>query len=374
MRIYWYWPHPHRNPSPLAKAILRGDDELTVQALSAYRGEAIRTRFDDYEVIRDLPDPACPGGRKLLHFIHRAANFYKRLRARERLVGSQRFDIAHIQTLQYEIDWLLLPRLRRQAKVIGVVHDVRPHVRRFPFHIETYLLKRLYSARSLDALIVYHDILKKQLETEFGIEAGRIHTVPHPLLASDIERPLIASDERTVLFFGSFRKNKGIPVLVEAIESIMPRAGTKFIFAGRGDSNLENLVRDAAARRQDVIAEIGQISPVRKRELFLTASLVVLPYTRFNSQSGVLADAYQHCVPLVVTDVGALGPTVKDDKTGLVVRPCDVEALAGAITCALDDRHQTEEFRKAIESARNKHSYEKVGLLMRRIYEVVLSA
>ena len=59
--------------------------------------------------------------------------------------------------------------------------------------------------------------------------------------------------------------------------------------------------------------------------MFSRASWVLLPYVSFHSQSGVLADAYTYRVPLVVTDVGAIGPTVRSDGTGFVVPPGEGE-------------------------------------------------
>ena len=51
----------------------------------------------------------------------------------------------------------------------------------------------------------------------------------------------------------------------------------------------------------------------------------------------MLQDAYAHHVPLVVSDVGALGETVRDDRTGWVVTPGDVDGLAATLLAAIRD-------------------------------------
>lgn len=66
-------------------------------------------------------------------------------------------------------------------------------------------------------------------------------------------------------------------------------------------------------------------------QLFREAWGVVLPYETFSSQSGGLHDASGHGRPVVVTDVGALGATVRHDGTGAVVTVDDAEALAAAL-------------------------------------------
>ena len=80
--------------------------------------------------------------------------------------------------------------------------------------------------------------------------------------------------------------------------------------------------------------EVGYATAERKGELYASADLVVLPYTTFASQSAVLQDAYAHRVPLVVSDVGALGETVRGDHTGWVVAPGECRrARADAPRC-----------------------------------------
>jgi glycosyltransferase involved in cell wall biosynthesis len=80
------------------------------------------------------------------------------------------------------------------------------------------------------------------------------------------------------------------------------------------------------------------VPEARKHELFRACDLVVLPYETFASQSGVLHDAYAHRRPVVVTDVGALGASVRADRSGWVVAPRAPAALATAIAAALADR------------------------------------
>ena len=76
------------------------------------------------------------------------------------------------------------------------------------------------------------------------------------------------------------------------------------------------------------------------------ARLVVLPYTFFASQSGVLHQALAHRRPVVATDVGALGECVRRWGIGTVVPPDDEEALADGIEHALEP----DNYRAAVEA------------------------
>ena len=115
-------------------------------------------------------------------------------------------------------------------------------------------------------------------------------------------------------------------------------------------------------------------SAARKDALHAGADLIVLPYTSFASQSGVLYDAYSHAVPLVVSDVGVVGVTVREEETGWVVPPGDAAALASAVTTALRDgpaRGRASAAQRAIAATRTP---ELTGARIRQVYENTIAA
>ena len=72
------------------------------------------------------------------------------------------------------------------------------------------------------------------------------------------------------------------------------------------------------------------VSDEKRAELFRRASVVVLPYIEA-SQSFIISIAYRFGKPVVATTVGGLPQMVDDGKTGFLVPPRDVDALADAI-------------------------------------------
>ena len=84
--------------------------------------------------------------------------------------------------------------------------------------------------------------------------------------------------------------------------------------------------------------------------------MLVLPYTAFNSQSGVLTrDAYAAMRPVIATTVGALGRAVTTDGSGWLVPPGDVEALCAMlqhVAAAPDDYNATVEQMRSLVVAR----------------------
>jgi len=94
--------------------------------------------------------------------------------------------------------------------------------------------------------------------------------------------------------------------------------------------------------------------------LFKSSSLVVLPYSSFAAQSGVLHDALAQGLPVVVTDVGALGQSVRSWGIGQVVPPDDSGALADAIREILTP-NRYEEARRAVERVRSDLSWDRAA-------------
>ena len=372
MRILWYWPHPHAAPSPLALHTLRPGDSLTVQALPSHRGRTFGP-FTEYEVVRDLPDPTratSRAGRVVRPFTLAARRSHAR-RAQLR----RGFDLMHVQLLTHETDWLDLRTLPRRPAMLSMVHDVVPHAPS-PLgpRVDRVLLRRLYAERCAGDLVVFHRVLEQRLIAEFDVAPERVHVVPHPLDGSDVRIAVPTPPERPfVLFFGTLRANKGIEELLEATAELGSDPGFDVVVAGEGSPELERRVHAAAERCAHLRFEPGYVAGGRKAELFSSASAVVLPYTSFASQSGVLADSYAFRVPAIVSDVGALGASVREDGTGWVVRAPGPEALATAMTEAMLELANGRGFTAPLDAAAARHDFAAVGPRLRAIYDTVVA-
>lgn len=361
LRFHWYWPFARAEELEWARATVRPGEQIVVQVLDRDAAPPAQTS-SSLIVRRDLPDVdrTVRGWRWP---VSRTWTYRTRSSVRRRLWAEERFDLVHLHYVNRFTD----VTARFPHPLVMSVHDVVPHVSRLG-SAEHFLLRRLY--RRADALVVHHDRLGERLIAEFGIPAEMIHLVPHQVFpvgeALHHRRPEVD----TVLFFGALRPNKGIEVLPNLMHQLRG-ADVRLIVAGRGDSGLEAIVNDLAERDNRVRAEIGFATLERKRELFRQASVVVLPYTEFASQSGVLHDAYGHGRPVVVTDVGALGDTVREDGTGLVVPAHDSGALAGGICQALAEPNWST-YAAAARRVSEERSPVATGVRLRAVYDEVL--
>jgi glycosyltransferase involved in cell wall biosynthesis len=314
-----------------------------------------------------------------------ADRFYRSLSnslRRNRFAVREHFDVVHFQGVGTPLlDQFFLKPLRRHLPIVLTVHDVKPHYERF-------VSRASFIKRSLQIphrLIVHYDEGKRQLADHWGACADRIDVIPHGIMPlqnppdpTDARKKLnLPSDHQIILFFGGIRPNKGLEILLKALEIVKSRhRRVLLVIAGGllGRFNFEpysDMIRKA--NLSECVRTFIQFIPEEEVDYFFAASdLVVLPYLKFEAQSGVLLRTYAHKKPVVVSDIGAMGELVSSDKVGLVVEPGAVEPLAEAVINALDslDKFQS---RYSLE-LEDKYSWEHIAELTMCSYQAAISS
>ncbi len=191
--------------------------------------------------------------------------------------------------------------------------------------------RRLYER--FDAVVAHTEHSRVRLAQELGVDAERVHVIPHGAFAHLAELPPgpppFHTDKRVVLFFGLLRPYKGLDVLLQA---------------WRGVDDAELWI--VGMPRMDVAALLADAPPnvrlvprfVADDELpayFARADLVVLPYREIE-QSGVLFTALAFGKPLLVSDVGGFAEIAERGAAHAVV-PGDPAALHDALAGLLAD-------------------------------------
>lgn len=130
-----------------------------------------------------------------------------------------------------------------------------------------------------------------------------------------------------ILFFGLISSYKGLEYLCKAMTKIhVAHPDVKLIIAGGGKIyfNFENYAN------LDYIILINRYITVPELSGLLKSCLfTVCPY-KDATQSGVVQTAFTMGVPAIVTNVGALPIAVEDGITGLVIPPCNSDAIEDA--------------------------------------------
>ena len=87
---------------------------------------------------------------------------------------------------------------------------------------------------------------------------------------------------------------------------------------------------------------LAQLAGLLKNALF-----TVCPY-KDATQSGVVQTTFSMGTPIVASDVGNFAEAIENGKSGIIVPPCDVDALANAMDDLVDHSEKLESFRKYI--------------------------
>ncbi len=238
---------------------------------------------------------------------------------------------------------LLLARMRGMKTVV-TLHNVFSHERNCIADALDDLIIGL-----ADRLIVHGESGKKKLSELKGVDGRRISVIPPGLLRpgggkrmskKDARKRLgLGSGERIVLFFGNIRDYKGLDVLLKAFGSVAKEVGgARLMIAGQPweEWHKYRKIIDEEGLGDKIVKRLGFVKESEIERYFAASDLVVLPYKRFDSQSGVGGMALHFGRPVAVTRVGSLPDLAEDDK--LVAEPEDSEGLAKVIVGVLMDK------------------------------------
>jgi glycosyltransferase involved in cell wall biosynthesis len=149
-------------------------------------------------------------------------------------------------------------------------------------------------------------------------------------------------DPQRLLFFGVLRPNKGLLVLLEAMREL-PEFHLTIAGAPTDNEYLARIRKAISVLPEGRVELIPRFIPGSDiRGLFEANGTLLLPYTSFAAQSGVLSLAITYRTPVVVADTGALGETVSRFGLGEVVRPGDAADLARGVRQLLDPRRRSQ--------------------------------
>jgi glycosyltransferase involved in cell wall biosynthesis len=223
-------------------------------------------------------------------------------------------------------------------------------------------------------------------------ELAPAHVLPYPIEApppANGAGPAGAGRNGLVVgFYGNWYWGKGIETLLEALaaaraEGLDVRAriwGVPLPGGGRTGAGYRRSVERRLRRLSlDGVAELrGYLPAAAVAQGLRSCDAVVLPYRhsprmpRLASTSAALHEVLAGGVPVVASDVRALGETLEHGRTGLLVPPDDPRALLSALRRLHDDpalratlRQGAQEHARGLDAAR-------AGQVARRRYEALL--
>jgi glycosyltransferase involved in cell wall biosynthesis len=285
--------------------------------------------------------------------------FHQTLRTRRRLdlrlvdqiarvIEENRIDVVHC-TLQFPLlwGWLASARTTRRPTVIAALHTTIN--RDLKSELQDRLLYQ-WILRRCEGIIFVCESQKAYWEARYPFLAGRSEVVyngvdtewfePKAFQGAALrfrEQSGIPADAVLLASIARFDPEKGQHLLVEACASL---SDSPFHIVFAGDGPLRSEV-ELQARRLDLgerVRFIGEISDVRP--LLAAADLLVLPSTAVETFSMAMLEALSMGTPVLGSNIGGMREAVLENRTGALVEPGDVAALAQKIASLTADRNR----------------------------------
>ena len=273
-------------------------------------------------------------------------------------VRKQQPDVIHFQWLSLPVvDAAFLPLLRRIAPVILTVHDSNPYNGSGPWLLRA---GSNIAMRRCNQFIVHNEVSEKSL-IEHGLASDRIHRIAHGLLeqvALDHEQTSSRTDRRLhLLQFGKLKAYKGADVLLSALAILRPEIKNKcrVSIVGRPYIDVEPLLEIVAKQnlRKIVDLRFDFVSDEEMVALFDETDYLVFPYREIDT-SGVLMVAAARGIPVIASDIGCFAEMLTDGKEAILVPPCDIQALADAITMLVTQPERQTELATGMRALRDR--------------------
>lgn len=301
---------------------------------------------------REYPNVLAWGLSRLTHYAQRDEAFF-------RWTLANHIKAVHLQEFTPWKAPSLFARWRKQGiKVILTVHNIWPH--KYPLPASKGFIdgqsRKAY--RAADALIVHTEGLKGDLERFIGPDGPPVYVAPHGTweVAAQKEATVEGVAERLkrrhLLFFGTIRANKGLHLLLDAmpmLEEYTLSIGGAALDEEYHSKEVVPRVKALQAKGLDVRLTDRFLSDSEIAKAFEQAGTLLLPYSDFSSQSGVLYYAIAYACPAVVSNKGAMGDTVRGFGLGSVLQTLDPGAIAAAVRQLeqADPKTMSEGFQKA---------------------------
>lgn len=257
-----------------------------------------------------------------------------------RLIDSAGIDVVHC-SLQIALlmGWLGLMRARRRPRLVLALHTTLNRNRKadwFDRALYQWLMRRCRLVICVCEAQQTHwqrkfPFLRNRTRVIYnGVDTNHYQRRSFVDAASELRRALgIPSGAVVFSHVAAFRPEKGHRILVEAFAQLLNTDATAYLlFAGDGmlRTGIEQQVRQLGITAH--VRFLGSVTDVRP--VLAAAECAVLPSTA-ETFSMAMLEAMAMQLPVVATDVGGTREAVFPGRTGLLVPPNDIHALAHAL-------------------------------------------
>ena len=236
------------------------------------------------------------------------------------------------------------------------------------------------AAREATLIVTVSRYSAQKMVQLYDVDSKKIRVVPNGVdpqkfkPAEDCEhvKDMIGgNNEHVILFVGNLIPRKGLHFLIEAAKHVIKESkDTKFVVVGEGplQNNLISYSKELGV--SDKFVFLGDVPEAMLHRLYNCADVFALPSIQ-EGQGITLLEAQATAKPVVAFNVSAISEVVKNNETGLLVKPDSYE-LANAILHLLSDTSLREKMgRSGREFVSKNFSWDICAQNMLQVYSEV---
>ena len=266
------------------------------------------------------------------------------------LIQETKPDIAHLHNIAHQLSPSIIHTLASPIPIVQTLHDYKlidwnylhyPRTiglgEQLVLRAERALHQLLRSYSYIDRFIAPSTYMK-DVCVRAGIRAGKITVIPYMVHPHPKPSPLAGEGRRSrasrgkpyLLFAGRLSPEKGLDVLLEAMK-LLPNLRLKIV----GDGPLQATLRDSSADQGRLqndklnnVQFLGNLDQTALQRLMANATALVVPSLWPENSPLVIYEAYTQGIPVIASNIGGIPELVQGTKTGFLVAPNNVQALA----------------------------------------------
>ncbi len=236
------------------------------------------------------------------------------------------------------------------------------------------------SLKFFDWIIAVSDFTKESL-VERHIPADKIEVIHNGVdipingreagdrLRSELK---LGPDSKLIGFIGRLTPQKGISYLLEAARIVS--AETKdiyFVLIGDGELREDTESFISSNNLEERVLTLGWRKDAT--ELLRDIDILLLP-SLFEGTPMIMLESMALGVPVVGSAVGGISEVIEDRESGLLIKPCDPDAIVSSIHELLENRELAEKIsRNSIEEIKTRYSSEHMTEMYNETYTRLLS-
>ncbi|MCW4034432.1 MAG: glycosyltransferase family 4 protein, partial [Candidatus Bathyarchaeota archaeon] len=211
------------------------------------------------------------------------------------------------------------------------------------------------AAQQANLVVTVSNYSAQKIVELYEVEETKIRVVPNGVNierfkpnqdCSNAKQLIGVNDEQVVLFVGNLIPRKGLHFLIEATKQVIKEnKNTKFVVVGNGplENSLASYAKELGVSDRFVFHK--NVDDKTLPMVYNLADVFVMPSIQ-EGQGISMLEAQATAKPVVAFNVTAVNEAVKNNETGLLVKPDSTE-LAQAVLKLLSDKQLREKMGKS---------------------------